>query len=66
QEPKMPFTHCPTCDNPKGCAQDQNCYKEELAKPDPPYVEESPTVEKAYEAMNAVIGAINARKNKPS
>ncbi len=67
QEPKMPFTHCPTCDNPKGCARDQNCYKEELAKPDPPYVEESPTVEKAYEAMNAVMDTIAARrKSKPS
>lgn len=67
QEPKMLFTHCPECDNRAGCAEDQNCYKAELAKPDPPYVEESPAMLKAYEAMNMVMDTIAARrKAKPS
>lgn len=62
QEPAMPFTPCPECDNPAGCAEDQNCYKAELAKPDPPYTPESPAVEKAYAAWNAVVETMAKRK----
>ena len=61
QEPAMPITHCPECDNPAGCAEDQNCYKAELAKPDPPYTPESPAVEKAYAAMSAVLETMAKR-----
>ena len=62
QEPKIPFIHCPECDNRVGCAKDQNCYKAELAKPDPPYTPESPAYEKAYEAWNNVITALEKYK----
>lgn len=64
KEPKMPFTHCPECDNRAGCAEDQNCYKAELAKPDPPYTPESPAVERANNALNAVLTTVKRRKKE--
>lgn len=64
KEPVMPFTHCPECDNRAGCAEDQNCYKAELAKPDPPYTPESPAVERANNALNAVLTTVKRRKKE--